>query len=147
MAEHSSAHGGHARLRDGVGGGDQGTHARATSAAEGRRPRRGMGLEHAVDLREQRMLRARRRGRRSSWFGLGMYGLIGWSVAIPTLLGVAIGVWADERWPSGLSWTLMLLVGGLLLGCANAWYWLTREQRAIAEEREEERGAKGVGDG
>jgi ATP synthase protein I len=103
-------------------------------------------LARAVDVREQRMLRARRRGHRSSWFGLGMYGLIGWSVAIPTLIGVAVGLWVDERWPSALSWTLMLLVGGLLVGCANAWYWLAREQRAISAEREHA-GGEGGDDG
>jgi ATP synthase protein I len=110
------------------------------------RPTADKGLARAVDVREQRMLRARLRGRRNSWFGLGMYGLIGWSVAVPTLIGVALGLWVDERWPSGLSWTLMLLVGGLLVGCANAWYWLAREQRAINEERERG-GAEGDDDG
>jgi ATP synthase protein I len=93
-------------------------------------------LARAVDVREQRKVRARRVGRRSAWFGLGMYGLVGWSVVIPTLLGVGLGLWVDQRWPSGLSWTLMLLVGGLLLGCLNAWLWVARELRAIADERE-----------
>ena len=27
------------------------------------------------------------------WFGLGMMRLVGWSVAVPTLLGAAIGLW------------------------------------------------------
>jgi predicted F0F1-ATPase subunit len=33
------------------------------------------------------------------WFGLGMMGLIGWSVAVPTLLGAALGLWLDSRHP------------------------------------------------
>lgn len=81
-----------------------------------------------VGEKENRKIKARREGSRSVWFGLGMFGMVGWSVAIPTLLGIALGVWIDARWPGRFSWTLMLLVGGLLLGCANAWYWVERER-------------------
>jgi hypothetical protein len=45
-----------------------------------------------------------------------MMGLIGWSVAIPTLLGAALGVWLDKRHPGSHSWTLMLPVIGLAIG-------------------------------
>jgi ATP synthase protein I len=64
------------------------------------------------------------------WFGLGMMGLIGWSVAIPTLLGAALGLWLDER-QSRHSWTLALLVAGLVLGCFTAWHWVAEEGKAI----------------
>ena len=47
------------------------------------------------------------------WFGLGMMGLIGWSVAIPTLLGAALGIWLDQHYPGKHAWTLALLVAGL----------------------------------
>jgi ATP synthase protein I len=70
------------------------------------------------------------------WFGIGMMGLIGWSVAIPTLLGAALGVWLDER-HSGHSWTLALLVAGLVIGCLNAGRWVASENRKIREETEE----------
>jgi ATP synthase protein I len=39
---------------------------------------------------------------RTVWFGLGMMGLIGWSVAIPTLLGAALGLWLDKRHPGAI---------------------------------------------
>jgi ATP synthase protein I len=52
---------------------------------------------------------------------IGILGVIGWSVALPTLLGVALGMWIDHHWPSRFSWTLMLLVAGLVIGCVNAW--------------------------
>jgi ATP synthase protein I len=87
-------------------------------------------LLRQVGRRERRKLRARREGT-SVWFGLGMYGLIGWSVAMPTVLGVALGMWLDAARPGPLSWTLMLMFGGLIAGCATAWYWVAREQRAI----------------
>ena len=70
------------------------------------------------------------------WFGLGMMGLIGWSVVVPTLLGAAAGVWLDKRHPGGHSWTLALLVAGLLIGCLNAWHWVAKEDRAIRDEQE-----------
>jgi ATP synthase protein I len=86
-------------------------------------------LEKKVAAKQQRKMRARREGDRSVWFGLGMFGLVGWSVAVPTLIGVAVGLWIDSRWPSRFSWTLMLLVLGVAVGCLNAWWWVQRERR------------------
>jgi len=43
---------------------------------------------------------------------LGHDGLIGWSVAIPTLLGAALGLWLDRHYPGRHAWTLALLVAG-----------------------------------
>lgn len=57
-----------------------------------------------------------------------MFGLVGWSVAIPAVLGIALGIWLDRAFPSRLSWTLTLLIAGLVLGCLNAWYWIKRER-------------------
>jgi ATP synthase protein I len=90
-----------------------------------------------VGQRERRKLRARDRAGRDLWFGLGMYGLVGWSVAVPTVLGVALGVWLDRRYPGPPSWTLMAMAAGLLLGCWTAWYWVSREQRAIGSGAED----------
>jgi len=39
-----------------------------------------------VDVREKRKLRARKTKADVVWFGLGMFGVIGWSVAVPALL-------------------------------------------------------------
>jgi ATP synthase protein I len=90
-----------------------------------------------VEGKQARKLRARRTKRRGTWFGLGMMGTIGWTVVVPTLLGVALGIWIDARWPGSVSWTLVLLVGGLLLGCVNGWLWIAREQRAMERETED----------
>jgi ATP synthase protein I len=81
-----------------------------------------------------RKIKARRRGTVGVWFGLGMMGLIGWSVAVPTLLGAALGLWLDQRYPGSRSWTLALLAGGLAIGCFNAWHWVAQEERAIRDE-------------
>jgi len=86
-------------------------------------------LPRAVDEKVRRRLRARREARRSLWFGLGMFGLVGWAVAVPTLLGIALGWWLDRKFPGPPSWTLTFLFLGVGLGCYNAWQWIRRESR------------------
>jgi ATP synthase protein I len=93
-------------------------------------------LSQEVGAKAERKLRARRHVTRTVWFGLGMMGLIGWSVAIPTLLGAAFGIWLDHRYPGGHSWTLALLVIGLVIGCLNAWHWVSKEDKEMREEQE-----------
>ena len=87
------------------------------------------GFPEQVEAKEARKLRARRVRHQGVWFGLGMFGLVGWSVALPTVIGVAVGLWIDTMWPSQYSWTLMLLFIGVVLGCVNAWFWVSRESR------------------
>lgn len=82
-------------------------------------------MEKSVAEKEARRLIARREGDRSMLFGLSIFGIVGWSLVVPTLLGVAVGIWIDGRWPGRFSWTLMLLFGGLICGCLNAWYWVS----------------------
>ena len=94
-------------------------------------------LARQVSTKAARKLRAQRHTARGVWFGLGMMGLIGWSVAIPTLLGAALGLWLDSRYPEGRSWTLPLLVAGLVMGCANAWHWVVKEDKAMRDEQED----------
>lgn len=93
-------------------------------------------LSKQVGAKETRKIKARRAGDRGIWFGLGLFGIVGWSVAIPTVVCVAVGIWIDTQWPSRFSWTLMLLFLGIVLGCLNAWYWVTKEQRIIEQEEE-----------
>jgi ATP synthase protein I len=90
-----------------------------------------------VGAQAARMLKARREGTKSVWFGLGMSGLIGWSVTIPTLIGAALGLWVDRHYPSTHSWTLMLLLMGVIIGCLNAWRWVESEYREMKEDLDE----------
>jgi ATP synthase protein I len=66
-----------------------------------------------------------------------MLGLIGWSICLPTLFGAWLGTWLDKRHPGAHSWTLILLVAGLCVGCVNAWHWITKEQGAIHRGQED----------
>jgi ATP synthase protein I len=93
------------------------------------------GFSALIGAKEKRKLRARRRFR-NTWFGFSVFGLIGWSVVIPTLVGIGLGIWLDSHYPRGYSWTLMLLVGGLGIGCLNAWHWVSREHEIIRREQD-----------
>ena len=91
-----------------------------------------------IGTKAARKLKGRRRSTQGAWFGFRMFGLIGWSVAVPTLIGAALGRWLDRHHPGNHSWTLALLVGGLCLGCLNAWHWVAVEDKAIHDETEDE---------
>ncbi len=90
-----------------------------------------------VGAQAARKLKAQRGAAKGVWFGLGMSGLIGWSVTVPTLMGAALGAWVDKHYPSRFSWTLMLLLIGLLIGCLNAWHWVASEYNKLQEDPDE----------
>ena len=74
------------------------------------------------DVGEKQARIARAKSRKNGvWSSIAMLGVVGWSVALPTLLGVVVGVWLDQHWPARISWAVTLLSAGLLIGCANAW--------------------------
>jgi ATP synthase protein I len=87
-----------------------------------------------VGAREERKLKVKSKPMRSVWLGFGAFGMIGWSVALPTLVGVALGYWLDHRYPGRVSWTLTLLVVGLAIGCGIAWNWVAKEHKEIKKE-------------
>lgn len=84
-------------------------------------------LAENVAKKEQRKIAARKEATRGIWFGLGMFGVVGWSVAIPTLIGIAVGIWLDRMLGSRISCTITCLVVGIALGCSLAWYWIKQE--------------------
>ena len=87
-----------------------------------------------VATKGSRRIKSKRQKDDGLWFGLGVFGVVGWSVAIPTLVGTAIGLWIDRTWPSRFSWALMLLILGVGLGCLNAWYWMKKARDNIIEK-------------
>jgi ATP synthase protein I len=88
-----------------------------------------------IGRQETRKLIAQRNGVATIWAGLGMSGLIGWSIAVPVLLGALLGYWLDKHHPGPHSWTLALLAAGLVFGCWNAWNWVNNEDKAMARYR------------
>ena len=89
----------------------------------GGRPDAGRALERDVD----------RLGRRESsaqafWHSLSVLGTVGWSIALPAAAGAWLGHRIDLRAGSGVRFTLMLLVAGVMLGSVVAWR-VVREHR------------------
>jgi ATP synthase protein I len=106
----------------------------STSSASGSRPQADAkvnSLSEEIGVKAALKLKAQRSGTPGVWFGLGMTGLIGWSVVVPTLLGTAFGVWLDSKYPGLHSWTLMGLAVGILVGCLSAWHWVQSEDKAM----------------
>jgi ATP synthase protein I len=83
-------------------------------------------------------LRAQRKGTQTVWSGVAMFGIVGWSIATPTLAGALLGLWIDKHYPGVHSWTLALLVAGLVIGCAIAWHWVDKEYKRIQKEEKDE---------
>ncbi len=90
----------------------------------------------AVARKEKRKLKALQ-DKNGVWFGLGMMGMIGWSVVVPALLGAALGLWLDKHHPQSFSWTLTCLIAGLIAGSVIAWYWVTKEDKEIHNNKAE----------
>ncbi|HUX36969.1 MAG TPA: AtpZ/AtpI family protein [Rectinemataceae bacterium] len=102
-----------------------------------------------IGRKEGRLLVSRRSGhpRISS---IGAIGIIGWTVTLPMLAGIALGRWIDGIAGGHWSFTVMLMIGGLFLGCATAWGWVRRRLDLGKETRKDsamevEGGAKGEG--
>lgn len=86
-------------------------------------------LPGIIDAKCRKKEEAREARRRPIVFGLGMFGVVGWTVAIPAVAGIFIGRWLDGRYLGGtrISWTLSCFFGGLLLGILLAWNWIHKE--------------------
>lgn len=91
-------------------------------------------ISKAIERIERRKMRAKARGRRSEWLGLGMMGMIGWSVTLPTLLATVAGIWLDKHYRQSFSWTLTLLLAGVTIGSMVAYNRISRERDHIENE-------------
>jgi ATP synthase protein I len=84
-------------------------------------------LPGIVDRKTKRKIEARQKKQKSLFFGLGVFGVVGWSVAIPTLIGAMIGRWLDAHSNLPISWTLTCIFLGMVVGCVIAWNWMNKE--------------------
>ncbi|WP_371195934.1 AtpZ/AtpI family protein [Glaciecola sp. SC05] len=91
-----------------------------------------------VQSKATRKLKALNHPGRSVWMGLGTMGIVGWSVAVPTLLCLFLGLWLDKHYQMGFSWTLNLLIVGILLGCFSAWHWVSKEATDLNKENHDD---------
>jgi ATP synthase protein I len=49
-------------------------------------------------------------------------------VAVPTVGGAFLGLWLDRISPQEFSWTIALILGGVVIGGFLAWTWIDREK-------------------
>lgn len=84
-------------------------------------------MKHSI-MKEARRMSSKEKGPVNIWQGFQFFGIVGWTVVIPALLAVMVGVWLDLRCAKGsYGWTLMLLLSGIGLGCVLALMWLGKE--------------------
>jgi ATP synthase protein I len=83
-------------------------------------------LLSSIRLRADREQRSQREGEPSFGGYLAQVGVLGWTIVVPTLLGVFLGRWLDRRLGTGIFWTGPLLIVGLTIGCWGAWRWMHR---------------------
>jgi len=84
-------------------------------------------LGEAVHRRRDRRDLWEREGERMIGQNIAMIGAIGWTIVVPTLIGIFAGRWLDREFGSGIFWTAALLVLGLSAGCLLAWKRIHRE--------------------
>jgi ATP synthase protein I len=80
-----------------------------------------------IAAKEKRKLQANNEKKGGEWLGLGMFGMVGWSVTVPTVVGAFGGIWLDKHYPESFSWTISCLLCGLVIGCLMAWNWVIKE--------------------
>jgi ATP synthase protein I len=61
---------------------------------------------------------------------LGQIGILGWSIVLPTLAGLALGHWLDRRFGTGVFFSAPLLMIGAAFGLWSAWKWMHRQNRS-----------------
>ena len=89
----------------------------------------GKGDRSAEDIGRcaERMKTARDNPGPSPLRGIGTFGMIGWSIAVPTVGGAFLGLWLDRIAPQDFSWAIALILGGVVLGSLMAWAWIGKE--------------------
>lgn len=81
------------------------------------------GAEFLAEVRARRARheKHRKEGDASFWASVSAMGTIGWSVSVPTALGVLLGRWVDGRLESAHIFMVFCMLVGLGVGCFTAW--------------------------
>lgn len=80
-----------------------------------------------VEAKKARARRAREEGDRTMKAGWGAFGVVGWSIVVPALIGVVAGMWIDSRIGGGIRYTLSFLTLGIVMGMVNVWNWMNKQ--------------------
>ncbi|OXC75373.1 ATP synthase protein I [Caballeronia sordidicola] len=86
-------------------------------------------MAHAARQAVQREREAREEPEPSLGVRLGQIGILGWTIVVPTLLGLVIGHWLDRHFNTGVFFSAPLLMAGAAVGLWSAWKWMHRQTR------------------
>ncbi|MHC5038113.1 MAG: AtpZ/AtpI family protein [Planctomycetota bacterium] len=108
-------------------------------------PGRDARLLREIEMRSARKKREAEYRDRGFWTGVGVMGLVGWSVILPAVLGAYLGLWIDRELGLSRIFSGGLALLGLCAGCWNAW----RMVRKVLKPRRDVEGesVKEVDDG
>ena len=70
----------------------------------------------------------------SPLIGFSVFGIIGWSVAVPVVSGAFLGLWLNKVAPQTFSWPIALILAGVVVGGVISWTWITRESAQPRQE-------------
>ena len=78
------------------------------------------GMRHATQRDFDRHAR-KDEHHRQFWRSLSMLGMVGWPIALLSVGGALLGRYLDNRFQSGVQFTLTLLTVGVTIGSIVAW--------------------------
>lgn len=61
-------------------------------------------------------------------------GKVALSVVAAPLGGYLLGLLLERLWPGEISWSLTLLLFGLIVGVIYLWLWMKRDRPSLSEE-------------
>ena len=81
-------------------------------------------------LRRKRALAEKNRREEDSsfWSNVGLFGMVGWSITLPMVIGLLLGRAADRRFDTGAVYTVFLMLVGLAFGCYNVWRFISQKR-------------------
>lgn len=82
----------------------------------------------------QREARGRAQPEPSLGSRLGQIGILGWTIVLPTLAGLAIGHWLDRLFGTRLFFSAPMLMLGAAAGLWFAWKWMHRQERSLQDD-------------
>jgi ATP synthase protein I len=85
------------------------------------------GMTAAVRQQRERQREWMREGEPSMAQYVGRIGVLGWIIVAPTLIGLFIGRWLDQRFGTGIFWSAPLMGIGVIIGCWSAWKWMHKQ--------------------
>lgn len=64
-----------------------------------------------------------RKERSTLWHNASIIGIGGWLFVLPVVGGAYLGWYLDKKVPIGISWTITLIILGIISGLYNLWFY------------------------